>query len=307
MAGATEVSAIIPTFNRRDLVTRALESVFAQTRPVDEIIVVDDGSSDGTGQFLQARYGDRIRYVWQPNAGVSAARNRGMSLAQGRHIALLDSDDEWLPEKTARQLAWLEAHPEHGMVLCDVEQADLQGRHIQTLRRRGTLPEDGWILRWVLMNPELIPASLLIRREVYEQTGGFDESLRTAEDLDFHLRVARRWQIGLIDTPLVRVARGEHGLSALPSTYDDDMRVIERAAADAAGVVDETDRRRALAAAYLRNGRGMLIQARWKHAGHLLRKAWRAAPDAGTRRKVLEQALFGCKRMLRRLLPAGRS
>lgn len=281
---------------------RALESVLAQTHPVDEVIVVDDGSTDGTGELLRARYGDRIRYVAQPNAGVSAARNHGLSLARGRYLALLDSDDEWLPDKTERQLDWLRRHPDHGMALCDVEQVDLQGRHLQTLRRRATLPEDGRILRWVLLNPELIPASLLMRREVYEDVGGFDESLRTAEDLDFHLRVAQRWPIGLIETPLVRVTRGEHGLSALPGTYDDDLRVIERAAAAAVGAVDEADRRRALAAGYLRNGRGMLIQRRWREAAGLLRRAWRASPDPSVRRQVREQALFGLKRLLLALL-----
>ena len=79
------VSAIIPTYNRRELVQRAIDSVLAQTRPVDEIIIVDDGSTDGTGDALKARYGDRIRYHWQPNAGVSAARNTGMSIATGHY------------------------------------------------------------------------------------------------------------------------------------------------------------------------------------------------------------------------------
>ena len=79
---------------------------------------------DGTGEALQARYGDRIRYHWQPNAGVSAARNTGMSIATGRYFALLDSDDLWHPEKTARQCEWLDAHPDFGLVLCDVVRVD---------------------------------------------------------------------------------------------------------------------------------------------------------------------------------------
>lgn len=289
---------IIPTFNRRDLVIRAIESVLAQTHPVDEIIVVDDGSTDGTDTALQARFGDRLHYVRQANAGVSAARNLGLSLTRGRYIALLDSDDEWMPDKTERQLAWLQRYPEHGMVLCDAEQVDVQGRHLRLTQRRRTLPEDGWILPWVLLKPELIPASLLMRREVYEQVGGFDESLRTAEDLDFHLRVADRWPIGLIDAPLVRVTLGEHGLSALPHTYDDDLRVIERAASAAAGKIDETQRRRALVSGYLRNARGMLIQHRWREARGLLLRAWKTAPDRSARKQVLDMLLFAAKRGL---------
>src|SRR5687768_4540645 len=148
MASAIEVSAIIPTYNRRDLVIRAIESVLAQTRSVDEIVVIDDGSTDGTAEVLRARYGDRVRYVFQSNAGVSAARNHGMSIAQGRYFALLDSDDEWLPEKTARQIEWMQAHPDFGMVLCDVERVD-RGHHlIDVLRRRDTIAEDGWVLHW---------------------------------------------------------------------------------------------------------------------------------------------------------------
>jgi len=94
MAGSIEVSVIIPTYNRRELVQRALRSVLAQTRRVDEVIVVDDGSTDGTGEALAAAFGDRIVYLRQSNAGVSAARNRGLALARGRYLALLDSDDE---------------------------------------------------------------------------------------------------------------------------------------------------------------------------------------------------------------------
>ena len=150
MAQDVAVSAIIPTWNRRELVLRALESVLAQTRPVDEIIVVDDGSTDGTGAAIAARHGERVRHVWQENAGVSAARNRGMELARGRYFALLDSDDEWLPDKTRLQLEFLEARPAYGMALCDVVRMDAAHREIEVFRRRELIPEDGMVLRWVL-------------------------------------------------------------------------------------------------------------------------------------------------------------
>ncbi|RYE76738.1 MAG: glycosyltransferase family 2 protein, partial [Oxalobacteraceae bacterium] len=262
MASAIQVSAIIPTYNRRELLMRSLDSVDAQTCRVDEIIVVDDGSSDGTEAALRERNDERIRYHWQANAGVSAARNRGMAMARGRYIALLDSDDIWLPDKIALQCGFLDARPDYGMVLCDVIRTDGDHRDTDVFHRREVIREDGWVLRWILHNPSLVPASVMFRREVYEQVGGFDESLRTAEDIDFHLRVARRWQIGVLEFALVRAMRGHDGLSATSSTYDDYVKVMERAVAEAEGLVEDGERHRALALAYLNNARGMLMRRR---------------------------------------------
>ncbi len=294
---------IIPTYNRRDLLPRALDSVLAQTRSVDEIIVIDDGSTDGTDEMLRARYGDRVRYVWQPNAGVSAARNHGLRLAQGRYLALLDSDDLWLPTKTELQVAFLEARPDFGMVVCDVERIDGDYRHIDVLRRRDIVREDGWALRWILHNPALVPASVLLRREVVDQLGGFDEQLRTAEDLEFHLRVARHWKIGVVEEALVRAMRGHEGLSAADSTYDDYVRVVEAAVAGARGSVDDHELDAALAGTYVRNARGMLIRGRWKEGIALARRAWHLTQDVELRRQIKSLVPFGIKRLLRSLVP----
>ncbi|TQM12871.1 glycosyltransferase involved in cell wall biosynthesis [Pseudoxanthomonas sp. 3HH-4] len=296
---------IIPTYNRRDLLPRAIDSVLAQTRRVDEIIVVDDGSTDGTADMLQARYGERVKHVWQSNAGVSAARNHGLRLARGRYLALLDSDDEWLPEKTALQVAFLESRPDFGMVVCDVERIDGDYRHIDVFHRREVIRENGWALRWLLHNPALIPASVMLRRQVVDQLGGFDETLRTAEDLEFHLRVARHWPIGVVEQALVRAMRGHEGLSAASSTYDDYVRVVEAAVASARGSLDDGELDAALAGTYLRNARGMLIRRRWVAGARLASRAWRLSRDRGQRREILALLPFGLKRFLRGLLPAG--
>ena len=302
-AAGVGVSTIIPTWNRRDLVCRAIDCALEQAEDGDECIVIDDGSTDGTGEVLAERYGARIRYHHQANAGVSAARNAGMALARGRYIALLDSDDLWLPGKTAQQRAWLDADPDYGTVLCDVVRVDGDGVPYDTFVRREVLREDGWALRWLLDNPSLVPASAMFRREVFTDTGGFDITLRTAEDIDFHLRVARRFRIGVVEAPLVEAMRGHDGLSAEASTYDDYLQVFERAIADCAGQIDDRVRHRALAAAYARNARGMLIRSRWRDGWRLARKAWMLSDAPELRDELRALAPFAAKRFLRSLLP----
>jgi glycosyltransferase involved in cell wall biosynthesis len=292
MDRSVEVSVVIPTYNRRVLVARAVRSVLAQTCQVEEIIVIDDGSTDGTVDALAAEFGDRIRVQWQANAGVSAARNRGLQMARGHYLALLDSDDEWLPEKIALQLPWLQARPDFGMVLCDVQLMH-QGRPgYNILRRRDSVPHDGNVLKWVLMQPSMTPSSVLIRREVFDQTGGFNESLRTAEDLDFHCRVAAAFKIGVIEQPLVRATILLGGLSSLGQTYDDYLRVIEGHVAASAGQVDVLDQRRALARAYGRNARGMVLIGRRRAGLSLAMKAWSHEPEWGLRWRPLAELVL---------------
>lgn len=300
--GTPLVSVVIPTYNRRELVRRAIDSVFAQDCPVEDVIIVDDGSTDGTGEALRRRYGDRIRYLRQPNAGVSAARNRGLAVARGRYLALLDSDDLWLPAKTGLQVAWLDAHPGYGMVVCDVTRVDRHDHDIDVLQRRRILPEDGWASRWIMHDPVLVPASVMLRREVLDDVGGFDETLATAEDLEFHLRVARRWRIGVVAQPLVRAMRGHDGLSSLANTYDDYVAVVEQALEALRGQVDESERLRALAGVYASNARGVLLDGRWSDAWRLALRAWRTSSDRRLRRRLLGLAGLGGRRALLRAL-----
>jgi glycosyltransferase involved in cell wall biosynthesis len=252
------VSAIIPTYNRARDVRIAVATALQQTYQPIELIVVDDGSTDGTAEALRREFGDRLRILAKPNGGVSSARNAGLAAARGEYLALLDSDDEWLPTHVEAQVAFLESHPDFGMVLTDVVRMDSERRDYELYRRREFLPEDGYILPWVLRNPSLVPASAAFRRVVYEDVGGFDETLRTAEDLDFHLRVARRWKVGVIEQPLTRAMRGHDGLSASAQTCRDYLAVVEGFVERHRDQLEPSDRDAALLHACARNARGLL-------------------------------------------------
>lgn len=287
------VSAVIPTFNRADFVRIAVGTAVAQTYPAAglEIIVVDDGGGDDTEAVLAREYGSRVRYLKKTNGGVSEARNFGMKAARGAYIALLDDDDEWLPTKIERQVELLERRPEIGMVLTDVERMDEDRQGFEIFRRREFIPEDGWVLRHVVRNPALAPASAMFRREVFETVGGFDRRLRTAEDLDFHLRVALRYQEAVIALPLTRAMRGHQGLSALARTNRDYLDVIEGFLAAHPDAVTRADRDAALFWAYARNARGLL----WGDGalGDALALAGKAARRARARRELTELARLG--------------
>ncbi len=254
----TLVSTVIPTYDRKADVVLAVASALAQTHAAQEVLVVDDGSRDGTAEALRARYGDRVTIVRTERLGVSGARNRGMAEARGDVIAFLDSDDEWEPEKLAKQVAWLEARPAFGMVITDVAQMDRDRKTFHVFHRRDHVPVDGDVLVHLLTQPALAPSSALLRRRVYDEVGGFDTSLPTAEDIDFHLRVAARFEIGVIEEPLTRCMRGHDGLSALPRTYADYMFVLERFLLDHRHEIPAGVRAEALRAASLRNMRGLL-------------------------------------------------
>ncbi len=282
-----ESSVIIPTYNRSAMVHHAVGSVLSQTRAVTEIIVVDDGSTDGTCEALRSAFGERVRCVRKPNGGVSSARNLGLSLARGRFLALLDSDDLWLPEKHARQMQWLESHGDFGMVLCDVRRSGPALAVPDVFRRRTQLPRDGFALASILMQPALVPSSLLMRREVYADIGGFDEALLTAEDIDYHLRIARRWKIGVVEAALVDYRVADGTLSSLDRTYGDYVRVIERAAAESRAQLGDEFCNRALAQAYERNARWLIRDRRWREAWTLGRRLLQLRPFALRQLRVL--------------------
>lgn len=187
------VSIITPTYNRANLLSRALDSALRQSFQSFELLVIDDGSTDETAE-LMARYtarDSRVRYLVQPaNAGVSAARNRGFREARGRFFALLDSDDEWCREKLKRQVAAFETMPpEVGLIYTAVETLG-PDRWIHHPEHQGDLSE-----RLLVQNVIHGTSSVMLRREAVEQTGEFDEGIPAVEDWDYWIRLSQLYQI----------------------------------------------------------------------------------------------------------------
>jgi glycosyltransferase involved in cell wall biosynthesis len=197
------VSVIIPTYNSAQYVAEAVGSALAQTYQPVEIIVVDDGSTDDTAALLGS-FGDRIRYIFQKNQGVSIARNRGIAAAHGQLIAFLDADDMWLPKKLEIQVNQLDRDPSVGLLHADAFYLDGETNQRSRHSRPPTFREGNCYIPLFLGNRILI-SSVLVRRECLDKVGPFDEKISKAsvEDYDLWLRVARYFELGYSTEPLI--------------------------------------------------------------------------------------------------------
>ena len=194
------ISVVIPTYNTAGLLRQAIDSALAQTLPSAEIIVIDDGSIDDTSDVV-ASYGDRVRYVQQANAGVSAARNRGLRLASSEFVAFLDSDDVWHPRKLELQAAPLAADAGLGMLgtfMFDWPLAAMPNVTDEPLA--APLEEISWE-RLVVKN-HFVTSSVMIRASILAEVGTFDPALKSTEDRDLWLRIAERSRVANVPLPL---------------------------------------------------------------------------------------------------------
>ncbi len=197
------VSVIIPTYNRKNFLEEALESVFSQDYRPLEVIVVDDGSTDDTPK-LATRY--PIKYIRGPRRGPAAARNRGISVSHGEFVAFLDSDDLWRPEKIRRQVEFFEKKP--GAVAVQTEEIWLRDGKRVNPRKRHQKP-DGFFFQRALELCLVSPSAVMLRRRVFAEIGLFDESFPVCEDYELWLRLSARYPVFLIREPLV-IKRGGH-------------------------------------------------------------------------------------------------
>lgn len=185
------VSVIIPTYNQPEFLVEAVDSVLAQTYPHVEVIVVDDGSRDHTAQVVADRYGERVRYIYQENAGTAAARNTGIEAATGELIALLDHDDRWLPQKLERQVPYFANHPEAGLVFTGGRSFDgRDGRTLSEFETAATLDFHD-LLEWCY----IVCATTMFPKRVVEEVGGFDAKLRGSDDWDMWIRISARYKV----------------------------------------------------------------------------------------------------------------
>jgi len=249
------VSVVIPSYNRAYCIATTVDSVLAQTHKNVEILIVDDGSSDGTRDLIADRYrGEpRVRYIHQSNAGVSAARNHGLRLARGQFVALLDSDDIWLPWKVEAQLRCLEALPTAGMIWTDMDaigpDGELQQRRYltkmyssyrkftrdQLFRESRPLSSIDAGLARTLSDPQVFlgdifspmitgnlvhTSTVLLRRERFEKVREFDVDLRySGEDYDFHLRTCREGDVAYLDVSSILYQRGREDQLTVNRAY----------------------------------------------------------------------------------------
>ncbi len=201
------VSVIVPTYNRAHSIIDSIQSVLNQSHNNLEVIVVDDGSTDNTGELVASIADSRVKYHrLEENKGAANARNIGVSLAGYEIIAFNDSDDIWHPDKLQEQLEYWNENPECVLVYCaykvdlpqgGILQVPAQNEELDTLR--------GDIFYYLLFRPVIGTPTMIVRKELFNELGGFDTSYMVMEDWEFSIRVSRLGKIGYIDHPLITV------------------------------------------------------------------------------------------------------
>jgi glycosyltransferase involved in cell wall biosynthesis len=196
------VSAVITAYNSEAYIADAIQSVLNQTQPVDEILVVDDGSSDHTGKIVGQYKSSGVRYLYQNNSGASIARNLGIQTATGEFIAFLDADDIWLEEKNRLQIDYLSSHPQVALVSGFAWRSDaLRGKRWLT----GQIQKNVKTMRQEILIHNVIgnPSMVMARRSALYEVGLFDSNIRLCMDYDLWIRLATRFEVSVLPEPVI--------------------------------------------------------------------------------------------------------
>lgn len=228
------VSVVIGTYNHRRYILRAIRSVLDQTRTPHEVIIIDDGSTDDTGELIRREFWNHVIYHYQENRGPGAARNTGIRLSSGDWIAFLDADDYWMPEKLELQTAELTRCPEVRMVACEGLDCSPDGEVL----RQFTLPQPltGKTIRAKLKLRCLFELSgVLVRRDVFTHLGDFSEDMRWGEDHEMFTRIAASYEIGAVHRLLFKKTSLSQGLCSNPEFMLDHGPIAMRKARELLG------------------------------------------------------------------------
>ena len=209
MNSEPKVSIIIPTYNQSQYLEEAVESVLNQTYKNIEIIIVDDGSTDNTPEVIKS-FDNKIIYIQQKNKGASGARNTGIKKANGQYIAFLDSDDLWLKNKLEKQIKFIQNNPEIGLLGTGCYQMI----DINKMIYKKIFPAKNEILQKDLIkyNP-FIQSSVMIKKDVFNSIGLYDEKFKESEDYDLWLRIAQKYKVANLEQALVTKKYYAEGLS----------------------------------------------------------------------------------------------
>ena len=272
------VSVVIATFNSAKYIRETLESVLAETYPPPEIIVVDDGSTDETAAIVRS-YAGRVRLLQQEHRSQPEARNLGIRKAQGNFIAVVDSDDLWLPEKLERQVSCL-LEKKVEWVSCGVD--FFNNSTGETLPRYRKKLYEGDVLEQLLMDCFVLSPTPVVKKTVFEEVGYFNDTweVYTGEDWDMWLRIAACYPLGMVHEMLA--LKREHPASLLTITsVEEKLRfqvlTIEWAIARQPERLSPL-KNRALAKLYLHHGATLLKQGQYEQARELIAHAWQLNP-----------------------------
>lgn len=305
------VSVVIATYNAGPYLQEAIDSVLCQTVSDLELLVIDDGSTDGTRALVEAISDRRLSYVWQANAGQTSAKNHGIRLARGTFIAFCDGDDFWYPNKLELQLPLFAASPAVGVVYSAVEQIDEHGRaldHSASPLHRGNVTEQLFMSNFVPFGTSVV------RRECIERVGAFDEALRMGIDWDLWLRISAHYEFDYVAAPTYayRIWSGQMSRN-WRGRYSSAFRIMEKFLSAHPGKISPALRRKAIADTYANRGRSRMqehpfaavgdgIRAvmydptapySWKTVGRTLKEALTpgqprdASPGAGSLKRTL--------------------
>jgi len=273
------VSICIPTYNRKNYLKETLASVFAQTYKDHEVVVLDDGSTDGTGEMIKKAAYPNLRYYWQENAGLSAARNKLIDLSQAEFITFIDSDDLLMPDAVERMIKVMEAEGGDSIVYGPYLRIDENGNVFGKCERK---LYSGFITTQLFENILVHSCGSMFPRRILQEAGGFDESLKVSMDYDLWLRLSLKYRFVAIREPTFKRRRHCTNLSAASAeNVMTELRILERFYYERGGknIISEKIAARRLSRGQYRVGKHLLKEKRFGEAIRYFRESFSKNPN----------------------------